>query len=311
MNDQAQIAYQAAASLHNKVATFFGNAANTSLLHKPGAIPIQAQLQDPAKPNPSGIAVTFAGLSDVLDFASLLPKGGGLGVPGDLIGQVADLFRTMISARNPQEFVADVRQALSNLSAAHFGDLTMVPQLIQHQFSVALSVVSIVGKLPRPETLKAIDDAYIAYLFGTKGFQTIDGDSIAPPTHLSFFTAADFKTLEDSFSEKNASRYVRDLVRLPIEAAADSAYGLAAELLKAVTSNFPAAADQAAGKAKTIRWMKGFASMAEAGVTGAVEEACAGVGSFQSNPLIAAGAGTFAGTWARKITQQVFLKTLN
>ncbi len=78
--------------------------------------------------------------------------------------------------------------------------------------------------------------------------------------------------LKDSFSEKNASRYVRDLVRLPNEAAADSAYGLAKELDNAVTSNFPpnsnSKTEQAAGKAKIIRWMKGFASMAEASVTG-------------------------------------------
>jgi hypothetical protein len=56
--------------------------------------------------------------------------------------------------------------------------------------------------------------------------------------------------------------------------------------------------------------MKGFASMAEASVTGAVEEVCSGVGSFQTNQLIAATAGTFAGTWARKVTQDIFLNEI-
>ena len=45
-------------------------------------------------------------------------------------------------------------------------------------------------------------------------------------------------------------------------------------------------------------------------MTGAVEEACSGIGSFQTNQLIAAAAGTFAGTWARKVTQKLFLNEI-
>jgi hypothetical protein len=45
-------------------------------------------------------------------------------------------------------------------------------------------------------------------------------------------------------------------------------------------------------------------------VTSAVEEACLGVSTFQTNALIAASAGTFAGTAARKATQHVFLAEL-
>ena len=39
----------------------------------------------------------------------------------------------------------------------------------------------------------------------------------------------------------------------------------------------------------------------------AVEQAALGVGTFQANPLIAAAAGTFAGTAAREAAQHVFL----
>ena len=67
----------------------------------------------------------------------------------------------------------------------------------------------------------------------------------------------------------------------------------------AVTSNFPpnsnSKTEQAVGKAKIIRWMKGFAPMAEASVTRRSKKLVLGWRSFQTSPLIAAGAGTFAG----------------
>jgi hypothetical protein len=45
-------------------------------------------------------------------------------------------------------------------------------------------------------------------------------------------------------------------------------------------------------------------------VTSAVEEATLGVAQFQTNPLLAASAGTFAGSVARKAAQHVFLKEI-
>ena len=42
----------------------------------------------------------------------------------------------------------------------------------------------------------------------------------------------------------------------------------------------------------------------------AVEEAVLGVSQFQTNPLLAAAASTFAGTAARKAAQHVFLSEL-
>ncbi|MBI3301991.1 MAG: hypothetical protein HYZ72_07940 [Deltaproteobacteria bacterium] len=63
-------------------------------------------------------------------------------------------------------------------------------------------------------------------------------------------------------------------------------------------------------KNKFADWFKGFSSVAESTVTGAVEEASLGVAAFQSNALIAASVGTFAGTAARKAAQHVFLSEL-
>jgi hypothetical protein len=61
---------------------------------------------------------------------------------------------------------------------------------------------------------------------------------------------------------------------------------------------------------KFADWFKGFSAMAESTVMGAVEEATLGVAAFQTNPLIAASASTFAGVAARKAAQHVFLSEL-
>jgi len=50
--------------------------------------------------------------------------------------------------------------------------------------------------------------------------------------------------------------------------------------------------------------------MAESVTMRAVEVGTQGVSEFQTNPLIAAAAGTFAGTVARKLAQDSFLALL-
>jgi hypothetical protein len=51
--------------------------------------------------------------------------------------------------------------------------------------------------------------------------------------------------------------------------------------------------------------------MAESGAMRAVEMGTQGVSEFQTNPLIAAAAGAFAGTVARKLAQDSFLDVLS
>ncbi len=310
-------AYQTAATIQSKIASYFTDSSspNAPSLTMASGTSLQAQLRNNAQVNPSGVGVIFTGLPDILDFAGVLGQNKLLGIPGDIIGRAAGFFTSLMGSTNdPQELLKNVRQAIDGISrSVPFNGLMVLPQFLKGQLSIAISVISVFGRLPKPTIPQKVEDAYVLYLFDEKGFQTIDGDSIAPPTNLSDFTGAmssDFKTLKDAFSEKNAVRYVRDLVRLPVEAACDETYSLPTLLDSVVASNFPVAADQAAGRAKIIRWMKGFSSMAESGVTGAVEEACSGIGSFQTNQLIAAAAGTFAGTWARKVTQKLFLNEI-
>ena len=54
---------------------------------------------------------------------------------------------------------------------------------------------------------------------------------------------------------------------------------------------------------KFVAWLRGFSTMAESAAMRAVEVGTQGVAEFQTNPLIAAAAGSFAGTAARKLAQ--------
>src|SRR5262249_22820935 len=140
---------------------------------------------------------------------------------------------------------------------------------------------------------------YREYFFADEGYRTVDGILLAPPAHLSL------ATLKDVVSDRTAERYVRDLIHLIVEAAADVRFDLRARYPQ-LLNTLPAGAPQATAS----KWFRGFASMAEAWVTSTVEEACLGVAQFQTNALIAAAAGTYAGTAARKAAQHVFLKEL-
>lgn len=61
------------------------------------------------------------------------------------------------------------------------------------------------------------------------------------------------------------------------------------------------------GKTEQL-WFKGFAALADSIVISAVEQVAQGVATFSSNPLIADALVTFAGTVARKATQNIFLE---
>ncbi len=127
----------------------------------------------------------------------------------------------------------------------------------------------------------------------------------------------DVKDLKRLTSSKTAEQYIRDIVRINGETVGDLVYDLVRRYAAMMTAVAQGCKDagRTADIDKTIttakRWFMGFSSHAEAAVMGAVEEALLGAASFQLNPLIAAAAGTAAGTAARKATQHVFLRELN
>ena len=63
-------------------------------------------------------------------------------------------------------------------------------------------------------------------------------------------------------------------------------------------------------RAKFVAWFRGFSSMAESVAMRAVEVGSQGASVFQTNALIAAAAGSFSGTVARKLAQDAFLSVL-
>src|SRR5215468_995100 len=152
----------------------------------------------------------------------------------------------------------------------------------------------------------AVEDALLRYFFTPQGFETVDGLRVVAPVHLADIDVANLGQFKALFSERTGERYVRDLVRLTVEAAGDVRY----DDLKSRYGAMLQLVGDDAKRTTFTNWFKGFASIAEAALTSAVEQACLGAASFQTNALIAASAGTFAGTAARKAAQHVFLSEL-
>src|SRR5262249_962897 len=143
-----------------------------------------------------------------------------------------------------------------------------------------------------------ISVAHTQYFFGENGFVTVDGVPILPPMHFGVAQVFDPATLQVNLenirgllSEKTAERYVPDVIRVTVEAAEGVRY----DSLRSRFAKIPGQVGKA-NTEKAVRWFKGVASLAESHVTSAVEEACLGVAQFQTSALIAASAGTYAGT---------------
>jgi len=168
-----------------------------------------------------------------------------------------------------------------------------------------------------------VEQGAIAYFFDAEGFGTVDGESVVAPVHLSDIREAAGQAiaqrdlgahqLRGLFSKTTAERYLRDLIRIIVESAYDSGRGLEARFKKVKTElQGRASANKAADaiERQFVTWYRGFSAMAESAAMRAVEVGTQGVSEFQTNPLIAAGAGSFAGTVARKLAQDSFLTKL-
>jgi hypothetical protein len=184
---------------------------------------------------------------------------------------------------------------------------------------------------------RSIEEGLLAYFFSSEGYKTVDGQSVVAPVHLSDLKTiaagaidvgpggikldpAPVKQLKGLFTTATAEQYLRDTTRVIVESAYDAVRGLkdtadAKGLYSVVTENLrtrnKARADREAIVDKFVVWFRGFSSMAESAAMRAVEVGTQGVSEFQTNPLIAAAAGSFAGTVARKLSQNAFLGVLS
>ncbi len=182
-----------------------------------------------------------------------------------------------------------------------------------------------------------IEQGLLAYFFSADGYQTVDSESVVAPVHLSDLESiaaglvsvgpgpdirlnrAPLKQIKGLATTATAEQYLRDTIRVIVESAYDALrgfgdagqgtgrYGTVVSKLKA---RKPKPADQDAIVSKFVTWFRGFSAMAESGAMRAVEIGTQGVAEFQTNPLVAAAAGAFAGAVARKIAQDAFLGLL-
>jgi hypothetical protein len=242
-------------------------------------------------------------------------------------GTKMDALVTMITATN-----ADARKSASK---DLFTDSTFfsegLQKLIGDEIGAVLSLATIgnalqesplnnVGQVP-----VSVEKALRDYFFNKKGYQTVDGSNIVSPVHLSDIVSAvaggatstsgspDLAQFKSLFSKATAEHYVRDTIRVTVEAAYDTsrdlrkAYKDTRDKLRELKDT--AALKDAIGN-KFVTWFRGFSAVAESAAMRTVETATEGVSGFQTNTLIAAAAGTFAGTIARKLAQDDFLEVL-
>jgi hypothetical protein len=227
------------------------------------------------------------------------------------LGNLRDFGRRLVDG-NPISVVRDTLDDLrGTLGVGAVADTIL--GIARRQVGIGISFVTTLSNLLSPELPDRILEGWQRYFFRDTGYSTVDGIHIVAPGHagmLAGLAPLDRELTPEGFqqslnglrgllSERSAEQYVRDLIRIVVEVGGDQRFQLQARL-KRLEGLVP-------DKAKARRWFKGAASMAESLVTSTVEEVSLGVAQFQTNPVLAAAAATYAGTAARKAAQHVFL----
>jgi hypothetical protein len=242
----------------------------------------------------------FSGLLDVQGLVSERKPAEKL---RDFFTDRIDDIKKLIDADGPAATLAATRTLLGE----HLQDLQAnVLPLVGRQFSIALSLVTTLRNLPKPEVRLAIRNALLSYFFTKEGYETVDNIQLVASTQLAGLDLKQLDQLKSLLTERTAERAIRDIIRVIVESAADVRYDDLRTRYAAMLVHMP----NDEKRNKLADWFRGFASLAESSVTGAVEEAALGVAAFQTNPLIAASLSTYAGTAARKAAQHLFLAEL-
>jgi hypothetical protein len=254
-----------------------------------------------------------------------------------LFGTQRDAIAELIAARDlssirgvAQSLFRRVHDTFANNSetAAAGGAVERLQQVLGDDIGIALPFATLLGAIQGGLRNAAtvpdrVEHALLSYFFAPTGFKTVDDEHIVSPVHLGDIrdmvtgvgSVADLGNLQlkSIFSKTTAERYLRDVIRVVVESAFDAARNQEARfdgVKSALAAVTPAHKPPEKVVAQFVAWFKGFSAMAESAVMRAVEVGTQGVSQFQTNPLIAAAAGTFAGTVARKLGQDSFLAKL-
>ncbi len=293
-----------------------GNVLLTTTSNNPIGAELKSELQSAATA-PSLIQLAFGSpLLDVLTAANT-PNNDDSNAISQIVFPLATLpFKLVqdVVTGKPQTILDEVTSFPKQVKATLAGATRQIPLFnlpfaLINQIDVALSVLPTLQMFKNgPAALQNIDNAFKAYWFGD-GFTTVDGDTISRPRNKQTSTA-DTNILRTLLGPQSGADQVRNAVRITIEAGADIEYDLKKRIDTAVGIVFPQDPPGGAGRKKLISWMQGFAENAEAATTSAVETLVLGGGPVQTNSLIAAAAGTAAGTAAKKAVQHVYLTEL-
>jgi len=241
--------------------------------------------------------------------------------PGDL-REVADkLFAGMVDGLGG-----------SSGSAGPAGEsMSRLRQMVGRDVGIALPFATILSAVrgagqDAAAIPQSVERALLDYFFTADGFKTLDRESVVAPVHVSDVKEAVVGAVQQRdlsgvqlrglFSKTTAERYLRDIIRVIVESAYDAARGLKdpggrfATVVSGLRSRASQSKSADAIEKQFVTWFRGFASMAESASMRAVEVGTQGVSEFQTNPLIAAAAGSFAGTVARKLALDAFLALL-
>jgi hypothetical protein len=293
--------YMLVSFLQDALATALAGKVPLAILRAADGTTLAHELRS-GQPIPRHLALDFSPLLDVLH----LPRLGDQGRSAQGIAQILQGFadplgelKRLFDAPTPAAIFARLtdfftgRDELKTVAS-------LLGSFVEGQFGIALSLLTTFKNLTDPRFPRAVIDALLEYFFAADGFVTVDGLEVAPPMQ-----GADAAGGIKGFADKNGERYLRDLIGVTVEAAGDVQYQLRDRYPRMLAALNPSQQETAR------RWFRGFATMAEAGVTAAVEETLLGIGSFQGNRLIAAAASAYAGTAARKATQHVFVSEMN
>ena len=247
---------------------------------------------------PRNLTLDFSPLLDLLHLARL-----GAAKPETILQVMSDPFdelRRVFAGEDAPAILARVVDFFNRTPELAAVSSTL-GSFFEGQFGIALSLMTTFKNLAGSQFPRAVADAALQYFFAKDGFVTVDELQIVPPAHLPLMLQAG---RQGGVGPLHGEVYLRDLIRVAVEAVGDSQFSLRQRYSRALSQLNTAQQETAR------RWFTGFASMAEAGVASAVEETLAGIVAFQGNRLAVASATTYAGTAARKATQHVFLSEM-